>query len=404
VKWTTTDKGLRGLNRVSEFKVIVIGAGIGGLTVGIALRQAGFQVNIYDKVRHLKPIGAGISLWSNGVKVMNALGLGDKMAQIGGQMNHMQYLSKTGVVLNDIPLQPLIDQVGQRPYPLARTALQQMLRQAFDGPVYLGQRCVGVKETAAGVTAGFEDGSEVTGDVLIAADGVRSQLRNYVLGHRVEPSYQGYVNWNGLVPIAPDLAPADTWVIYVGEHQRASMMPVANGQFYFFFDVPLPEQTEAAPEQYQTELAHYFAGWAKPVQCLIERIDPQQVARLNIRDLGPIDTYVRGRVALLGDAAHATCPDLGQGGAQAMEDGYVLSQCLQNAVQGDGDIVAALGQYEAQRKERANGIVQKARSRSHTIHGIDPQRTEAWYQQLATEKPTDVTDAIATTILGGPLH
>jgi FAD-dependent urate hydroxylase len=388
---------------VSGFKVIVIGAGIGGLTAGIALRQAGHEVAIYDKVRSLRPIGAGISLWSNGVKVMNALGLGEQMAKIGGRMDRMTYLTQTGEMLNDIPLQPLIDQVAQRPYPVARTALQQMLCDAFDGELHLGQRCIGVKESAPAVTALFEDGTEVSGDVLIAADGVHSQLRTYVVGQPIAASYQGYVNWNGLVPIAPDLAPADTWVIYVGNHQRASMMPVAHGQFYFFFDVPLPEHTEATPEQYRAELAQHFAGWAAPVQRLIERLDPLAVARLNIRDLGPINTYVRGRVALLGDSAHATCPDLGQGGAQAMEDAYVLSQCLQKAEQ-TSDVAAALGEYEAQRKERANGIVQKARSRSHTIHGIDPDRTQKWYQQLANENPTDVTNAIATTILGGPLH
>ena len=110
-----------------NLKVVIIGAGIGGLTAGIALRQAGFDVEIYDRVRELRPAGAGISLWSNGVKVLNRLGLGEKMAKIGGLMDRMQYRSFTAELLNDIDLRPLVEEVGQRPYPVARTDLQQML-------------------------------------------------------------------------------------------------------------------------------------------------------------------------------------------------------------------------------------------------------------------------------------
>ncbi|MGB7487293.1 MAG: FAD-dependent monooxygenase, partial [Phormidesmis sp.] len=96
-------------------KAIVIGAGIGGLTTGIALKQIGYEVEIYDRVSELRPAGAGISLWSNGVKVLNQLGLGDEMAAIGGQMNRMEYRSHRDEALNKVDLQPLFEKVGQRP-------------------------------------------------------------------------------------------------------------------------------------------------------------------------------------------------------------------------------------------------------------------------------------------------
>lgn len=384
-----------------NLKAIVIGAGIGGLTAGIALRLAGYEVEIYDRVRELRPAGAGISLWSNGVKVLNRLGLGDKMAQIGGQMNRMQYRTSTDELLNDISLHPLIAEVGQRPYPVARTDLQQMLLEAFARPVTLNARCVSVEEDTTGVTAIFEDGHRATGDVLIAADGVRSILRTYVLGEEVQPQYGGYVNWNGLVPMSPDLAPKDTWLIFVGEHKRASLMPVGGDRFYFFFDVPLAKGTPFDSEDIRSELKEFFAGWAKPVQNLIERLDPQQTNRLEIHDVGPIDRMVRGRVALLGDAAHATCPDLGQGGCQAMEDCIVLTQYLLTTNIGVED---ALKRYEAERQERTCAIVSKARRRAEQIHGKDPAVTQQWYEQLRQESPLDVTQAIAKTILGGPLR
>ena len=109
---------------------------------------------------------------------------------------------------------------------------------------------------------------------------------------------------------------------------------------------------------------------------------------------------VRGKVALLGDSAHATCPDLGQGGCQAMEDALVLAQCLLTT---NLSVEDALKRYELARKERTAAIVEKARKRAEQIHGKDPVMTQEWYNQLAHEKPTDVTDAIAKVILGGPL-
>jgi FAD-dependent urate hydroxylase len=234
----------------------------------------------------------------------------------------------------------------------------------------------------------------------VAADGIRSHLRTYVLGETVNPVYRGYVNWNGLVPISEDLAPADQWVIYVGDHQRASMMPVGGDRFYFFFDVPLPPGTSAVPEQYRADLKQYFAGWADPVQRLIDRLDPSTMARPEIHDVGPLEKLVRGRVVLLGDAAHATCPDLGQGGCQAMEDSLVLAQYLMTTNVG---LDYALARYEGDRKARTSAVVTKARKRAEMIHGKDPAITQGWYDQLGQESPADVRTAIANVILAGPL-
>ena len=389
---------------MDSLKAIVIGAGIGGLTTGIALLQAGYEVEVRDRVRELRPVGAGISLWSNGCKVLNHLGLGKKLAAIGGTMNYMEYRQITGDMLNHISLQPLIEEVGQRPYPVARRDLQQILLDTYleyGGKLQLGAKCIGIMDSFRDVTAKFEDGSTVTADLLVAADGVRSQLREYILGDRIEPKYAGYVNWNGLVPMSSDLAAEDTWSIYVGDHKRASVMPVAGDRFYFFFDVPLPRGTVNQVDRYRDELRHHFQGWAEPVQLLIDRIDPETVARVDIHDVGPINKMVKGRVALLGDAAHATCPDLGQGGCQAIEDAWVLANYLKSTTVSVPD---ALRRYEQERKVRTTEIVNKARNRAEAIHGKDPEVTQKWYQQLATENPLDVTKAIAKIITGGPLH
>ncbi|MEL7072020.1 MAG: FAD-dependent urate hydroxylase HpxO [Cyanobacteria bacterium J06581_3] len=382
-------------------KVIIIGAGIGGLTTGIALKQAGYEVSIYERVSKLRPAGAGISLWSNGVKVLNRLGLGDEMAAIGGQMNRMEYRSHRDESLTNIDLRPLFGTVGQRPYPVARTDLQEMLLAAF-GPknVHLSMKCTAVEQTEENATAIFEDGSRVTGDLIVAADGIHSIIRAHILGKSLSLRYAGYVNWNGLVPTDPALCEADNWVLYVGEGKRASMMPVGGDRFYYFFGVPVPIGSSTELEDRRKELASYFAGWPQPVQTLIKTLDPTESNRLEISDIDPPERLVKGRIALLGDAAHATTPTLGQGGCQAMEDALVLSQFLMTT---NISVADALKRYEQVRKPRTAQLVMKARKRTDTIYGKDEQQTQDWYEQLKVEQPEDVRTALEKIILGGPL-
>ncbi len=386
---------------MDNLKVTIIGAGIGGLTTGIALQQAGYEVEIYERTCELRPAGAGISLWSNGIKVLNRLGLGSEVAALGGQMDRMEYRSHQDQPLAQIDLRPLVERVGQRPYPVARTDLQHMLLEAF-GPeqVHLGCKCVGVDQDADSVTAHLEQGDSIRSDLLVAADGVRSTVRAYVTGEERAPRYADYVNWNGLVPMSPDLCDSDNWVIYVGEGKRASLMPVGGDRFYFFFGCPMPKGTTVPPEERREELTQIFQGWPQPVQTLIHRIDPLHTNRLEIVDLDPLETLVRGRVALLGDAAHSTTPTLGQGGCQAIEDAEVLCRYLVTTSIGVED---ALLRYQQARKDRVAEITLKARKRADTIYGKDMQITQAWYEQLRQESPSEVVNALAKVILGGPM-
>ncbi|WP_448570312.1 FAD-dependent urate hydroxylase HpxO [Trichothermofontia sp.] len=385
-----------------NLKVVIIGAGIGGLTTGIALRRLGYQVDVYDKASALRPAGAGISLWSNGVKVLNYLGLGEAIARIGGQMERMEYRSHQDECLSAIDLAPLFLQVGQRPYPVSRTELQHLLLEAFGvEAVHLQSQCIAVEQDEAGVTAILAGGDRVTADVLIAADGIHSVLRDYVVGKPVTPRYAGYVNWNGLVAGSPALGDAHTWVLYVGEGKRAAMMPVGGDRFYYFFGAPMPQGTTREPSQRQAELAQVFAGWPDPVHKLIERLDPWQTNRLEIHDLDPLPQWVRGRVALLGDAAHASTPTLGQGGCQAMEDAIILSHYLVTTNLGVAD---ALQRYQADRQERTAALVLKARKRADVIYGKDPAVTRQWYDALRQEPASEVIQALARVILAGPFH
>jgi len=389
-----------------DLDVVIVGGGIGGLTSAIALRRAGHRVRVFDQVRELRPVGAGISLWSNGVKVLNELGLGGPLAAMGGIMDRMAYADSTGEVLCDFSLSPLVESVGQRPYPVIRSDLQSLLLQAA-GPenLVLGARCVGVEDRVdgvEGVVVQFEDGTSVTADVVVAADGTHSRLREHVVGRAVHREYAGYVNWNGLVGADPELAKDGTWQMWVGQGKRVSVMPVGGDRLYFFFDVPLEldqvEPREAAPDP-QEQLATHFVGWAPAVMQLIESLDPSATNRIPIHDHEPVDRMARGSVALLGDSAHSTAPDLGQGGCQAMEDALVLTRFLTTTNLG---VVDALRRYSDERTERTGEIMRRARDRARLTHGHDPDATQAWYDQLRTESGESVVAGISRSILAGP--
>lgn len=387
-------------------KIIIIGAGIGGLSAGIGLKKQGHQVTVYERVEKILPVGAAISVWSNGVKCLNYLGLTEKVKALGGDMANLAYMDGfTGDVMTQFSLQPLIDEVGQKPYPVSRAELQYMLMEEFGmGDIKLGVSLVNIEQDLSNlngqVKAFFSDGTIQTADLLIGSDGTHSLCREYVLGKKIERRYAGYVNWNGLVEIDESIAPADQWTTFVGEGKRVSLMPIAGGRFYFFFDVPLPVGLPNERDNYKTLLKQYFTGWCEPVQKLIDKIDPAKTNRVEIHDIEPFDTWIKGRVVLLGDSAHGTTPDIGQGGCQALEDSIYLTRSLAINTNSLDD---ALQRYVAVRAPRANHLVMVARKRCGVTHGEDPAATQAWYDELRQEDGERIMRGIINNIKGNPL-
>ncbi|ORM55312.1 monooxygenase [Pantoea conspicua] len=383
-------------------KAIVIGGGIGGMSCAIALEKAGIEVEVFEAVKEMKPVGAAISIWPNGVKCLNALGMKAALRALGGNMAYMAYHDAvTGAALTRFSMSPLVQQVGEFPYPVARAELQAMLIDTFGRQrVNFGKRVIQVEQSDNGVIATFADNSQAQGDFLIAADGTHSVIREYVLEQALERRYAGYVNWNGLVAIDESIAPADQWTTFVGDGKRVSLMPVSDNRFYFFFDVPLPKGLPQDRSTVKADLSGYFAGWAMPVQKLIAAINPDTTNRVEIHDIEPFSRLVKGRVALLGDAAHSTTPDIGQGGCAAMEDAIVLASTLASHSLGIED---ALLRYQARRVERVKDLVLKARKRCDVTHAKDPAVTAEWYRSLKSETGERVLAGMCEAIEGGPL-
>ncbi|GMA28488.1 FAD-dependent urate hydroxylase HpxO [Arenivirga flava] len=387
-------------------KIIIIGAGVGGASAAIALQRLGHEVVVYDRMRENRPVGAALSLWSNGVKVLNWLGLADEVAALGGRMERMGYRDGlTGEQLCDFSLEPVTARTGQRPYPVARAELQALLmeRAGLDR-IRLGRRAVAVADDGDRVTVTFEDGSSDTGDLLIGADGARSIVRDHVLRANglepVERRYSGYTNYNGIVPADPAIGPLDAWTTSVADGKRCAVMPIGGDRFYFFVDVPQPSGLPS-PADPKAPLEDAFGDWNPGVRALLDAIDPAvSLNRVEIWDLDPFHTWTAGRVAILGDAAHNTTPDIGQGACSALEDVFALAIALSTNTNGVED---ALRRYVRSRSERAGELVLRARARAHETHAFEPGVTEAWYASLRGTDGAAIIRGIVGNIEGSPI-
>jgi len=387
-------------------KVIIVGAGIGGTSAGIALARLGHDVVIYDRMRENKPVGAALSLWSNGVKVLNWLGVGDGVAALGGDMADMVYRDgRTGETLCDFSLAPVTAQSGQKPYPVARADLQALLMEQFGlERIHLDRRMTGIADDGARVTVTFADGSTDTGDLLIGADGARSITRDHVQpdgAPAIVREYSGYTNFNGLIPADPAIGRATAWTTYVADGKRAAVMPVAGDRFYFWFDVPQPDGLPYERADGKAPLYEAFAGWAPGVRTLLDAIDPAaSLNRVEIWDITPFSTWTKGRVAILGDAAHNTAPDIGQGACSALEDAFALGIAFAtNTV----SVEDTLKRYEQIRVERAGDLVLRARKRGYETHAFDEEATAAWYESLRGADGEGIIRGIVGNIDGSPV-
>jgi FAD-dependent urate hydroxylase len=379
-------------------KIIIVGAGIGGLTAHLVCKRAGFGVEHYERQPQLGPAGAGIVLWPNGVKILLALGLGDGLRHIGHTLQRVVTRTNKGELLSEIPVGELEYRLGAPIYPVSRTDLQGVLVDAVGpGALRLGARCVRVETTPANATAYFEDGRTATGDVVLGADGIHSVVRKAVAGE-VAPRFTGMINWVGL--IANDgLQPEHAGSEFLGEGKRCGLLPLAGDRVYFGFACALDKGVPAPAAGRKGQLHELFGDWPAPIPAVLERLDEADLKYLEIHDLPSLPCWSRGRLALLGDAAHATAPTLGQGGCQAMEDAIWLARCLGATALGVAD---GLARYEVKRRERAELIVARSRKKVEAMHASDPEVYRELYATIKASSVAETLRAQEDLLEGGP--
>jgi 2-polyprenyl-6-methoxyphenol hydroxylase-like FAD-dependent oxidoreductase len=333
-------------------KALVIGGGIGGLAAALGLRRGGWEVEVYERAPEIREVGAGLTLWANGLRALELLGVGQAVREVSLPDAEGGVWSREGELLIPATGRELLERYGGL-VALHRAELQRLLLDALGAEhVRCGAELAGFAQDARGVTARFADGSEAAGDVLVGADGLRSAVRAGVHG-AAPPVYAGYTSWRAVLPFPVDrLRPGETW----GPGARFGRVPLRDGRVYWYATRNAPEGARAAGGE-KAELREAFRGWHDPVPALVEATDEGAILRTDLYDRPPLRRWGTGRVTLLGDAAHPMTPNLGQGAGQALEDAVVLARSLADA----GDVEPALRRYEAVRAPRANAFVVRSR-------------------------------------------
>jgi salicylate hydroxylase len=364
-------------------RIIIVGAGIGGLAAAVALRQRGFEVEIFERSNRLEEAGAGLQIGPNGVKVLRALGLEDELMRNAFEpFSIMSITWDEGRLRFRQPLKAVAREKYGAPYMSAhRVDLHNMLRLAIgDTPLHLGANCVGAETAGNTAAARFADGSTAEADIVVGADGIRSAIRAQHFGAD-RPRFTEMMAWRCIVPmecvptrVGPGgevAIPHGEYFGWIGPNGHVICYPIgAKGDKLNIFGGHVTEQwveeSWSVPSS-REELMAAKSGWNDALLDMFGHVE--QVYKWGIYDRDPIPQWSDGRVTLLGDAAHPTMPTLAQGANMAIEDGYVLARSLSR---GAGDTEGALKAYVAERKPRTDWVTLKSREQFNNNRQASP--------------------------------
>src|SRR5436305_7425284 len=345
-------------------KAIIIGGGIGGVTAAIALKRAGLDVTVYERADELREVGSGLPLWSNALRSFHKIGLTDIYETLGAEVSAGSVSTWQGDVLADLRTVELLKRLGKINMVVHRAELLAwLLKTLGEDRVQLGMTCVGFTQDATGVSARFADGQEVRGDVLIGADGIHSVIRTQLFG-LIKPRYVGYTCWRGLAHTTR--TGLETWAW--GKGCQFGITPMSQGRAYWFVQKYAREGEEDKPGERKNGILELFGDWHDPIPAVIEATAEPDILRNDIYELQRLYQWSHGRVTLLGDAAHAMTPNLGQGACVAIEDAVVLATCLNDTA----NIPAALKNYEKRRVTRTNNITRLAHFIGQAVQWENP--------------------------------
>ncbi|NWF30383.1 FAD-dependent monooxygenase [Streptomyces sp. PKU-EA00015] len=336
-------------------RAVVVGSGIGGLTAAVALGRRGWHVTVLERAASLEPVGAGIGLAPNSQRALDVIGLGDEIRDLAAWQGAGGMRNPAGRWLARTDAAAAAERFGGPLVLVHRaTLVDRLARRLPEGAVRTG--CPG-ELADPGVAGGRRarvttpDG-EIEADLVIGADGIHSALRRSLFPRHPGPAYSGFTTWRLVVP-APDapFAPHETW----GPGSLWGTQPLKDGRIYAYAAATAP--AGAATGDQKAELLRRFGQWHDPIPAVIAAADPAEVLRNDVHHiLEPLPAFHRGRTALVGDAAHAMAPTLGQGGNQAIEDAIVLAHHAPPT----GDLGTGLASYSAERLPRTMAVVRKS--------------------------------------------
>jgi salicylate hydroxylase len=380
----------------SPLRVAVVGGGIGGAAAAAALVQRGLDVRLYEQAPALTEVGAGVAIQPNGVRALQRLGLGDELLHFGARWVDPQYRRCDGTYAAAMWPPALAGTIEF--YGMHRADLLAMLVSRLPSEIInTGHRCIAFEQDAEQATLVFDNGARVAADAVIGADGIHSTLQQYVTTPS-PPLYSGSIACRGVIPAESVAWPGGAMRNWLGPGKHFLVFPVRANELinyvgFITSDEPLKESWSAVGEP--AALAREFAGWDPLVEAIIAQVTT--TFRWGLFDREPLSTWTRGRLTLLGDAAHPMLPHAGQGANQAIEDALAVATVLGRADRASAP--RALRIYEQLRRERTAGVQRMSRfngalyeassgnlsARDGQLAAQPQQRAWIWNYDVATE-------------------
>ncbi|MBP1944343.1 FAD-dependent monooxygenase [Cytobacillus luteolus] len=352
-------------------EAIIIGAGIGGLCTAIALQNKGWNISVFDKATALTEVGAGIVLASNALHALDKLGVGHLVRARGASVGRAEIRTWHGDLLVDFSTSEHTES-----YLINRGILQQILLDSLQAgtSIQLNTTLVTINQNDEKVEAVLSNGDKIVGDVLIGADGFHSVVREQLFGVD-EPRYGGYTalrgicNFNDSNYATEHGGGFEAW----GRGKRFGFSHIGQGKVFWFAAINMPQGIEIRKGERKKVALQAFDGWYNPVEAVIKATDESAILHHDIFDRKPIAQWSKGKITLVGDAAHPMLPNLGQGGAQAMEDAVELANCLSTP----HPVAESLRIFEKKRIPRTNKIVTQSRRMARLVQMENPLAIKA---------------------------
>ncbi|GLK93793.1 monooxygenase [Achromobacter xylosoxidans] len=374
----------------------ILGGGIAGLSVALALREQGHMPRVYERRAAPATMGAGVTLWPNAGFVLDELGLLRDIAAVGGRPSAMRRHDAAGNPLGGLDIGLLDRMMGYPTHTILRRDLQTVLldHAARAGiPVEYGHRATAIDLDGDGrAVARFQNGARIRPDLIIGADGrMDSVARRFVAGDNA-PVYQGFVNWIGVAEasgtLVDDIAIQDFW----GAGERFGAVAVRPGLVYWAAAQARPLSGAAPATDLRKEIEARFGAWPEPVGRIIRATPAHAIHLVPVHDLEPLSTWSRANVLLVGDAAHAPLPTSGQGACQALEDAWHLARCLRGA---DRELDTALSRFAEIRGPKTAQLIEQARVFARGLFATDAQTCRIRDQRAKAGDPVRDAQALA---------
>lgn len=334
----------------------IIGGGIGGLTLAIAMQRKGFHVKVYEGAPEFKPLGAGLALTANSVKAYAEIGIDKDVISVGKKLKHTFGKDHRGKIISHANIEELTLRFGiLSSFTIHRADLHQILASLIpNGTIQLRKAVTNIDQDAQSVTIDFSDGTRERADYAIACDGVHSVIRQKLLP-QTKPRYAGYTCWRAVIDNLPpgfnSEEMSETW----GPGRRFGVVPLTNHRVYWFATLNAKENDAVMRDTKVSDLRIYFRYFHFPIPEILANTKEEQLIWSDIIDIEPLRQFAFGKIVLMGDAAHATTPNLGQGACMAIEDAATLANAL--VKYGPEE---AFRRFESHRIKRTTNIVNQS--------------------------------------------